>query len=221
MTDASQIPHGATVPTDWDKPNENVGAKLDELASTRVTGPSSAVKDTRIAVFDGTTGKKIKDDGFVTIVSGKLSGGSIDDPMVSLGNVTQHVRPLCGLSYNDITARTADAWLRIGHTQMSSTEGFVMPYDGAIRAHSVSVDIQTATSGDVTFEVRINNSNQASLELQFTAAGGTGVKNGRVTVAAGAVTFSAGDIIQVRANEAIGIMGWDDVMGTIFVEFDP
>lgn len=42
MTAAAEITHGAAVPTDWTNPNENVGEKLNELAS-RVTGIEAEV----------------------------------------------------------------------------------------------------------------------------------------------------------------------------------
>lgn len=191
---------------------ESAGATGD------VVGPSSTT-DNRVPQFDGTTGKLLKTSG-MTISGGLvMSGVTVVDGVISKANIINRIRPLVALTYNDLGARTASIFLRIGNTSMGTAKGFVMPYSGNIRAHSVSVQITTATAGDVTFEVRIGNTNQSTLELEFLSSGGTGSKTDSVTVAAG-VTFSAGDIMQVRAVET-DTMAWDDVMGTVWVEFDP
>lgn len=123
------------------------------------------------------------------------------------------------IPYNHPDSSGSDTWMQFGETFMTTASGMRMARDGSITAHSTHTNVTTATSGDVTFEVRINNSNQASLENEFLSAGGTGQRSTSKTVARGSVAFSAGDIIHMIAIEN-GTMVWDDVMGYIEVMFD-
>lgn len=243
VLDAVLLGYTPAVLADWDSsadPGE-VDDALDQLSSRLktsegeyVVGPAS-VTDNRVCRFNGATGKLVQQSTVVCNDLGELSGGIIANAMVSQANVVQHegaiditalsgyvaiehVKPRVALIYNDPSARSSDQWAKYGNTPMSATEGIPMPRAGSIIDHSLSVEITTATAGDVTFEVRIENSNQAAFELEFTSAGGTGVKQGRVS---GSAAFSAGNFITVRENESAGgTMAWDDLMGMIVVEFD-
>lgn len=115
--------------------------------------------------------------------------------------------------------QSVDTWMRFGAVQTSSTTGMYMARAGSIVAHSTSVTISVVTSGDVTFEVRINDANQASLENEFTTGEGTGVKGKAATAVRDVVTFLAGDLVTIVANEA-GDMVWTAVMGYLEVVFD-
>jgi hypothetical protein len=123
------------------------------------------------------------------------------------------------IPYSFEAAQSVDTWMRFGETQPASDEGMRMAKAGSIVTHSTFTDVQLATTGDVTFEVRINNVNQASLENEFTSGEGTGKKSKSVTVARDSVTFSAGDLLTAVANET-GTMGWAAVIGYIEVVFD-
>ncbi len=128
-------------------------------------------------------------------------------------------RPRCPLHYNEDASQSASSWPLVGDTSLQTTTGWVMPWSGSIRGHSVIVDLTTVDSGDVTFEARIENSNQASLELEFGFGLGAGVAIDSVTALSGSVTFSRNDVIQARITET-GVMAWRRVIGTIWVEFD-
>lgn len=106
-----------------------------------------------------------------------------------------------------------------GSVSATAASGMRMARDGSIIAHSTHLALTTATSGDVTLEVQINNVNQGTLENEFLAALGVGQTDASVTVVRDSVPFSAGDIIHLMAN-VTGTMQWDNVMGYIEVVFD-
>jgi len=83
MTDASRIPYGPKVPSDWTTYPASVDEALDELASSGggsgdVSGPGSST-DNAVARFDGTGGKTIQDSGVTIDDSDNVSG---------VGNIT-------------------------------------------------------------------------------------------------------------------------------------
>ena len=123
-------------------------------------------------------------------------------------------------TFSDSVGISADDYLFVDSSvQMSATKGFRMHRAGSIIGHSISLNIVTASSGDMTFEVRIAGANQATLEVEFAAALGTGDKSASTTVARNTVTFNAGDIISIFANET-GTMSVTDVTGFFEVVFD-
>ncbi len=128
--------------------------------------------------------------------------------------------PLLPIAYNDKGSRTTSQFAFIGDTGMGSTKGLLMVAPGSIRAHSLMVKIDTATDGDVTFEVRVDNVNQPDLELEFLAGGGVGLKSGYEFSASGSSTFSAGQFLSIRENET-GDMAWSKMIGVIWIELDP
>jgi len=122
-------------------------------------------------------------------------------------------------TYGDPNSTAIDYYVMSGQVRFSSTKGYVMHKDGSILSHSTSVKITTATSDDVTFEIRINDVNQSLLENEFLSSLGTGEKSSYVNVDFGRVPFSAGDFIGVKANET-GTMVWDDVLGYVEIGFN-
>ena len=124
------------------------------------------------------------------------------------------------LPYGSGAAGSSDSYMyAVGITIFTSSKGYVMHKSGSIIAHSTHVTITTATSGDVTFEVRVNDTNQSSLENAFASSLSTGVKSSYVSVDVGRAIFSAGDKITVFANED-GTMAWDETIGYLEIEFD-
>lgn len=123
-------------------------------------------------------------------------------------------------SYGEATSTSADAYAAgPDGVVMTSTIGYRMPKSGSIVRHSCLVNVTTATGGDTTFEIRVNNTNKASLELEFLASAGTGVKSKNVSVERNSIPFAEGDIIQVFMNETT-TMVWDSVIGFFEVIFD-
>ena len=122
--------------------------------------------------------------------------------------------------YGDIGLTSGDDYLFLMDTvQMSSTIGYRMLRSGSIVGHSTLINIIDDNNGDMTFEVRINDVNQASLETEFLSSLGTGVKSDSVTFARHNANFVAGDIIQIFAQET-GQMSYTNAVGYFEVQFN-
>ena len=121
--------------------------------------------------------------------------------------------------YSLAASTSADAYAKWGETVATSTIGLVMPSAGSVVHHTCGMNITTATSGDVTAELRINDTNQSDAELEFNSSLGTGVTSDNIIIARHNVTFSAGDLIQINLN-LTGTMTWASVIGTVEVMFD-
>ena len=124
------------------------------------------------------------------------------------------------LQYGEATSTSADAYAAfVDGVLGTATAGIRMHKAGSILGHSVLTDVTTATSGDVTFEVRVNDANQAALELEFDSADGTGVASMSRIEPRHSVSFAVGDLISVFMNET-GTMVWQNTIGFIEVQFD-
>lgn len=123
------------------------------------------------------------------------------------------------IQYSLSASTSADAYAKLGEVQTSATIGLRMASKGSITNHSCLMNVTTATSGDVTSEVRINDTNQSSIELEFNSSAGTGVASNHIHAARHAVTFDDGDLVQIFLNET-GTMVWENVVGFIEVVFD-
>ena len=87
-TDAATSSDYATVAAKWDFIQANIDGA--------VSGPSSSVNN-RVAVFDGTTGKHIKDSGY-TIATSVPSGAVFTDTDTKVTSVGNHYTPTGGTS---------------------------------------------------------------------------------------------------------------------------
>ena len=115
---------------------------------------------------------------------------------------------------------TSDAYMYApGLAIFTSSKGYIMHKGGSIISHTTQVTITTATSGNVTFEVRVNDVNQSLLENEFASTLSTGEKSSYVSVDFGRVSFSAGDKISVKSIET-GTMAWDETIGYFEVAFN-
>ncbi len=158
-------------------------------------------------------------NGFQTLTLDKLQtpqGVVLLNNMLSLlfnkGERSSHI-------YSLSASTSADAYAKWGETVATSTIGLVMPSAGSVVHHACLMNITTATSGDVTSEIRVNDTNQSIAELEFNSSLGTGVANKNILIARHDLTFSAGDIIQVYLN-LTGTMTWASVIGQVEVVFD-
>lgn len=121
--------------------------------------------------------------------------------------------------YSLSASTSADAYGKWGETVATSSIGLYMPEGGSIVHHVCQMNITTATTGDVTSEIRVNDTNQSDAELEFNSSLGTGVASKDVLLDRHVVTFSEGDIIQPYLN-LTGTMTWASVIGYIEVVFD-
>lgn len=122
-------------------------------------------------------------------------------------------------TYSLAASTSADAYAKWGEVTGTSSIGLRMPASGSIVRHSCLMNISTATTGDVTAEVRVNDVNASLLELEFASSLGTGVTSKNTNTARTSISFSSGDIVQIFLNET-GTMVWDSVIGFIEVIFD-
>jgi len=140
----------------------------------------------------------------------------LNDVLYEISNMGSRVL----LQYGLDASTSADAYAAFMDGVVgTSTIGVRMPAGGSIVRHSCLMNVTTATTGDVTSEVRINNTNQASLEVEFDSADGTGVASDDAQVERHKVSFSRGDLLQVHLN-LTGTMTWEDVIGTLELIFD-
>lgn len=139
----------------------------------------------------------------------------LNDMLFELFGMGQRATFLYSLS----ASTSADAYAKWGETQGASTIGLRMSNPGSIVHHACLMNITTATSGDVTSEIRINDTNQSELEVEFNSSLGTGVTSADNIAARHEVAFSKGDLIQAHLN-LTGTMTWASVIGYIEVIFD-
>lgn len=121
--------------------------------------------------------------------------------------------------YSLSASTSADAYAKWGETTATSSIGLLMPSKGSIVHHVCLANITGAVSGDMTVEIRVNDTNQAGGELEFNSSAGTGVKKKNVLIDRHAVSFTDDDLIQIYLNET-GDMTWDSLLGYIEVLFD-
>lgn len=121
--------------------------------------------------------------------------------------------------YSLASSTSADAYTKWGETVSTATIGIVMPSKGSVVHHSCGMNITTASSGDVTAELRVNNINKSAGEVEFNSSLGTGVTNQNQAMARHDIAFDTGDLVQIILN-LTGTMTWESVIGTIEVLFD-
>lgn len=159
-------------------------------------------------------------EGFQELTKRQLVDG---DGILSLNNMLRALfsrGERATYHYGEASSTSADAYAAgPDGIVMTSTIGYRMPKAGSIVRHTCLVNVTTATSDDVTMEIRVNNTNQSDLELEFASSGGTGVKSKNRSVDRNKIPFAEGDIIQVYMNET-GTMVWDSVIGSFEVIFD-
>jgi hypothetical protein len=139
----------------------------------------------------------------------------LNDMLRGIFRMGRHVAFIYSLS----ASTSADAYAKWGETQGTSTIGLRMSSPGSVVHHSCLMNITTATSGDVTAEIRVNDTNQSNAEIEFNSSLGTGVASDDVLIDRHAVSFSDGDLIQAHLN-LTGTMTWASVVGFIEVVFD-
>ncbi len=181
-----------------------IDGRLDEI---QFLVQANSTQNTDIFVVeasDGTDYFAIESDG-TTNIKGEAAG------------------QLVAFVYNQASPGSTNQNMRWGNVPAggASGDGIIMPSAGSVVAHTTSVDITSAVSGDVTFEVEIENTNASAVENEFAFGLGTGRATLVTNVArnTGGATFSSGDNIAVRANET-GDMAWDDVFGVVVVQLD-
>jgi hypothetical protein len=124
------------------------------------------------------------------------------------------------LPYGESSAVVVSSYLNgVDGVAFTASIGYRMHKQGSIIGHSTLANITTATSGDVTFEVRVNDTNKSELENEFASGDGTGVASKNNKAPRFEVPFNEGDIITVRAT-LTGTMGWTSVIGFVEVQFD-
>lgn len=130
---------------------------------------------------------------------------------------------LVAFVYNQATAGSANQNMRWGNLAGTGSggDGIIMPSAGSIVAHTTSTDITSAVSGDVTFEIQVDNNASTPTENEFLSSGGTGRKTAVNNVARNTAdaTFTQGQNLTVFARET-GDMAWDDTFGVVIVQLD-
>lgn len=173
------------LPATWDA--------IDGIVNGDVVGPSSAVNN-RIAVFDDTTGKLIKDGGstIAEIVAG--SGGLVTSVFGRTGNITA--------ATNDYT------WAQIDKTTSSLAD---------ITTRSAG-DLSSGTLPDGRFPSTlpaISGANLTNLNASNLASGT--VAAARMPALTGDVTSSAGSVSTTIANNAVTLAKLADIATASFL----
>ncbi len=141
-----------------------------------------------------------------------VTGTAHDFHSLAVSNF-EHVFPLV---FGNSTQKSADAYDQmVDSVACSAVRGYMIPWDYTIVAVSCVVNIVTATSGDVTHEIRIADATQATAELQYTSAAGTGLKTLKATGLS--ISGSADDIVSGAMVET-GTMVWNNVQAVVWIK---
>lgn len=139
----------------------------------------------------------------------------LNDMILDLFNMGQRATFL----YSLVASTSADAYAKWGETTATSTIGIPMSGSGSIIHHALLMNVTTATSGDVTGEVRINDTNQSAGEVEINSSLGTGVQKNQTLIKRHDITFAEGDLLQVHLN-VTGTMTYASAIGFVEVLFD-